>query len=106
MKAIGPLALGRPAAPRRRQSNASRETLPRARGYLDALPIDKPRRKRMNRDRIVGAAKQANGAVREAAGNVVGDAKRVAEGSTEKAEGKIQSAVGDGMLKLARACAE
>ena len=49
----------------------------------------------MNKDRIFGAAKQAKGAVKEAAGKLIGDTKMVIEGQTEKAEGKIQSVAGD-----------
>ena len=48
----------------------------------------------MDKDRIVGAAKQAKGAVKEAVGRAVGDNKLVAEGKTDKVEGKIQNAVG------------
>jgi uncharacterized protein YjbJ (UPF0337 family) len=49
----------------------------------------------MNKDRIVGAAKQAKGAVKEATGKVIGDANLEVEGRADKAEGKIQSAIGD-----------
>jgi uncharacterized protein YjbJ (UPF0337 family) len=48
----------------------------------------------MNKDRIAGVAKQATGAVEEAAGKTLGDAKLVVEGRNKKAEGKIQNAVG------------
>jgi uncharacterized protein YjbJ (UPF0337 family) len=48
----------------------------------------------MNKDRIAGAAKQAKGAVKEAAGKAVGDSKLVADGKSGKVEGKIQNAVG------------
>jgi uncharacterized protein YjbJ (UPF0337 family) len=48
----------------------------------------------MDKDRIVGAAKQAKGAGKEAVGKVVGDNKLVAEGKRDKMEGKIQNAVG------------
>lgn len=48
----------------------------------------------MNKDRIVGVAKQAQGAVKEAAGKLLGDAKLAADGKSEKVEGKIQNAVG------------
>ena len=48
----------------------------------------------MNKDRIAGSAKQAKGAVKEAAGKSLGDSKLVAEGKSDKAEGKIQNAVG------------
>jgi uncharacterized protein YjbJ (UPF0337 family) len=48
----------------------------------------------MDHDRIAGAAKQAKGAVKEAAGKAVGDSKLVADGKSDKVEGKIQNAVG------------
>jgi uncharacterized protein YjbJ (UPF0337 family) len=48
----------------------------------------------MNKDRIAGAAKQAKGAVKEAAGKALGDSKLTAEGKSDKVEGKIQNAVG------------
>jgi uncharacterized protein YjbJ (UPF0337 family) len=48
----------------------------------------------MNKDRIVGMAKEAKGAIKETTGKVVGDAKLTAEGRVDKAEGKVQNAVG------------
>ena len=48
----------------------------------------------MNKDRIVGAAKHAKGAVEEVAGKVIGDAKLVADGKQDKAAGRVQNAVG------------
>jgi uncharacterized protein YjbJ (UPF0337 family) len=48
----------------------------------------------MDKDRIVGAAKQVKGAVEEAIGKAVGDTKLTAEGKIDKAEGKIQSNIG------------
>jgi uncharacterized protein YjbJ (UPF0337 family) len=48
----------------------------------------------MDKDRVVGAAHQAKGAVKETGGKVTGDAKTQAEGATEKAAGKVQNAVG------------
>jgi len=48
----------------------------------------------MDKDRIEGSAKQAGGAIKEAAGKVTGDAKLKAEGSAEKTAGKVQNAVG------------
>ena len=45
----------------------------------------------MDRDRIAGAAKQAKGAVKEAAGKLTGDVKLNAEGKADKAEGKLQT---------------
>ncbi len=48
----------------------------------------------MDKDRIAGSAKQAKGAVKEAAGKVTGDAKLTGEGKSDKLKGKIQNAVG------------
>jgi uncharacterized protein YjbJ (UPF0337 family) len=48
----------------------------------------------MDKDRIVGAAKQAKGAIKEAAGKALGDSKLVTEGKSDKAEGEIQNVVG------------
>ncbi len=43
----------------------------------------------MDKDRIAGAAKQAKGAIKEAAGKTVGDAKLTADGKSDKAAGKV-----------------
>ncbi len=48
----------------------------------------------MDKDRIAGAAKQAEGAIKEAAGKLMGDQKLQAEGKADKTAGKIQNAVG------------
>jgi uncharacterized protein YjbJ (UPF0337 family) len=48
----------------------------------------------MDKDRIEGTAKQAKGAVKDAAGKITGDTKLQAEGKADKAEGKVQNAVG------------
>jgi uncharacterized protein YjbJ (UPF0337 family) len=56
--------------------------------------FDKEKEQDMNKDRIVGAAKQAKGTVEEAAGKLLGDAKLVADGKADKIEGKIQNAAG------------
>jgi uncharacterized protein YjbJ (UPF0337 family) len=48
----------------------------------------------MDKDRIEGSAKQAKGALKEAAGKVTGDTKLQAEGKADKAAGKVQNAVG------------
>jgi uncharacterized protein YjbJ (UPF0337 family) len=45
----------------------------------------------MDRDRIKGSAKQAKGAVKEAAGRALGDAKLEGEGKADKASGKVQT---------------
>jgi uncharacterized protein YjbJ (UPF0337 family) len=48
----------------------------------------------MDKDRVVGSAKEIKGAVKETVGKVVGDVKLQSEGAADKAEGKIQNAVG------------
>lgn len=55
----------------------------------------------MDKDRIEGLAREAKGAVKDAAGKVTGDAKLQAEGKADKAAGKVQNAVG-GMKDAAR----
>ena len=48
----------------------------------------------MDKDRIIGAAKQAVGKVKEVVGKTVGDAKLENEGHVEQVEGKVQNIVG------------
>jgi uncharacterized protein YjbJ (UPF0337 family) len=48
----------------------------------------------MDKDRIVGSAKQVKGAVKQVVGKVVGDAKLESEGKADKIEGQVQNAVG------------
>lgn len=48
----------------------------------------------MDKDRVNGTAKQAKGAIKEAAGKLTGDAKLQADGKADKTEGKIQNAIG------------
>ncbi len=48
----------------------------------------------VDKDRIEGSLKQAEGAIKEGVGKLVGDAKLVAEGTADKAEGKVQNSVG------------
>jgi uncharacterized protein YjbJ (UPF0337 family) len=48
----------------------------------------------MDKDRIEGSAKQAQGAVKQAAGKITGDSKLKAEGAADKLTGKLQNAVG------------
>jgi uncharacterized protein YjbJ (UPF0337 family) len=48
----------------------------------------------MDKDRLVGSAKEIKGAVKQAVGNAVGDAKLVSDGKADKIEGKIQNAIG------------
>jgi uncharacterized protein YjbJ (UPF0337 family) len=48
----------------------------------------------MDKDRVVGSAKQAKGAVKQVVGKAVGDAKLESEGKADKIEGKVQNAIG------------
>jgi uncharacterized protein YjbJ (UPF0337 family) len=48
----------------------------------------------MDKDRVVGSAKQIKGAVKQVVGKAVGDAKLESEGTADKIEGKVQSAIG------------
>ncbi len=45
-------------------------------------------------DRIEGAAKQAEGSIKEGLGKLTGDEKLKAEGRADKVEGKVQNTVG------------
>lgn len=49
----------------------------------------------MDKDQVVGSAKQAKGAVEETVGRATDDAKLESEGRANKAEGTIQKAIGD-----------
>jgi uncharacterized protein YjbJ (UPF0337 family) len=48
----------------------------------------------MDKNRIIGAAKEAKGAVKQAIGKATGDAKLQADGKADEAEGKVQNAIG------------
>ncbi len=48
----------------------------------------------VNKDRIVGTAKEAKGAIKEAVGKAVGNSRLTVKGQAEKAGGKLQRAVG------------
>jgi uncharacterized protein YjbJ (UPF0337 family) len=48
----------------------------------------------VDKDRVVGSAKQIKGGIKQVVGKAVGDQKLEAEGRAEKIEGKVQSAVG------------
>ncbi|MCL6608392.1 MAG: CsbD family protein [Geminicoccaceae bacterium] len=62
----------------------------------------------MNENRIVGAAKQVKGTIKEAVGKVAGNPDLEAEGKADKLEGKLQNAAGkvedaiDGAQKAVR----
>jgi uncharacterized protein YjbJ (UPF0337 family) len=48
----------------------------------------------MDKDRLVGSAKQFKGAVKQVVGKVVGDTKMESEGNADKVVGKVQNAIG------------
>jgi uncharacterized protein YjbJ (UPF0337 family) len=48
----------------------------------------------VDKDRVVGSAKQIKGAVKQALGKAVGDTKLESEGKADEIEGKVQNAVG------------
>jgi len=48
----------------------------------------------MDRNRIIGAARQARGALKEAVGKLTGDEILSGDGRADKLEGKMQSAIG------------
>jgi uncharacterized protein YjbJ (UPF0337 family) len=48
----------------------------------------------MDKDRIVGSAKQINGKIKSGIGKIIGDKKLQTEGAAQQAEGKVQNAVG------------
>ena len=48
----------------------------------------------MDKDRIVGSAKQIKGSIKQVVGKVAGDAKLEAEGNADKVEGQVQNAIG------------
>ena len=48
----------------------------------------------MDKDRVIGSAKQIKGTVKQVAGKAVGDSKLEAEGNADKIEGQVQNAIG------------
>jgi uncharacterized protein YjbJ (UPF0337 family) len=48
----------------------------------------------VDKNRIIGSAKEAKGTVKQVLGKVIGDAKLEAEGTADKAEGQVQNAIG------------
>jgi len=59
----------------------------------------------MDKDRMIGSAKQMKGAVKSAVGSILGDAKLEAEGKLDQAEGKAQNLAG-GLKDTAREIAK
>jgi uncharacterized protein YjbJ (UPF0337 family) len=54
----------------------------------------------MDKDRIMGSAKEVKGKVKQVAGKAVGDAKLESDGRADKVEGSIQNAIGGFKDKL------
>ena len=48
----------------------------------------------MDKDRIIGSAKQIQGSIKEAVGKAVGDTKLQVDGNADKVEGQVQNLVG------------
>jgi uncharacterized protein YjbJ (UPF0337 family) len=48
----------------------------------------------MDKDRIIGSAKEIKGTVKQAVGKVLGDAKLESDGQADRIEGKVQNAIG------------
>lgn len=48
----------------------------------------------MDKDRVIGSAKQIKGNVKQVVGKAVGDTKLETEGKADKIEGKVQNTVG------------
>jgi uncharacterized protein YjbJ (UPF0337 family) len=48
----------------------------------------------LDKDRVVGSAKQIKGAVKQVVGKAIGDAKLESEGTADQVEGKVQNAIG------------
>lgn len=48
----------------------------------------------LDKDRIVGSAKEIKGAVKQMVGKAVGDVKLESDGNVDKIAGKVQNAIG------------
>ena len=48
----------------------------------------------MDKDRVVGSAKEIKGTVKQVVGKAAGDAKLQSDGKADKIEGKVQNAIG------------
>ena len=48
----------------------------------------------MDKNRVIGSAKRAKGAVKQVVGKAAGDSKLEAEGNADEIEGKVQNAIG------------
>lgn len=57
----------------------------------------------INKDQVKGVAKQAKGAVKEAAGKATNNPRLEAEGMADKIAGKVQKTYGDAKEKVKKA---
>ncbi|MDX8443260.1 CsbD family protein [Mesorhizobium australafricanum] len=57
----------------------------------------------VNRDQVVGIAKQVKGSVKQAAGKATGNRRTQVEGAADKIAGKVQKAYGDVKDKVKKA---
>ena len=48
----------------------------------------------IDKDRVIGSAKEIKGTVKQTVGKAVGDSKLESEGNADKIEGKVQNAIG------------
>ena len=48
----------------------------------------------MDKDRVIGSAKQIKGTVKQAVGKAIGDTKLETEGKADRIEGQVQNAIG------------
>ena len=48
----------------------------------------------IDKDRVIGSAKEIKGTVKQTVGKAAGDAKLESEGQADKIEGKVQNAIG------------
>ena len=48
----------------------------------------------MDKDRVVGSAKEIKGVIKQMVGKAVGDAKLESKGKADKIGGKVQNAIG------------
>lgn len=48
----------------------------------------------MDKNRVIGSAKEVKGAVKQAIGRATGDAKLQSDGKADQVEGKVQNAIG------------
>jgi len=48
----------------------------------------------IDKDRVIGSAKEIKGTIKQTVGKAVGDAKLESEGKVDKVEGKVQNVIG------------